>query len=120
MMYFTRILGELYGRIWFYEDANVVAYHEAQLSLHQVATYYAIVSTFMCYDYESVALAGEVFDDTSCIMLAEAEIGVAMPSTAFIAMYQSGRNFVDTIDRERQRREIRYQIICIYVDDWHK
>jgi hypothetical protein len=81
----------------------------------------------MCYDYESIAPAGEVFGEKSCVMLAKEEMGVAMPSPTFIKMYQVGRETyqvgrqtVEPIDRERLRREIRYQTIYNFIDEWHK
>jgi hypothetical protein len=108
------------GGFWFYEDANEVAFREAHLSFEQLTKYYGMLSHHMCYDYESVAPAGEVFGETSCVMRTKEEMGVAMPSTTFIEMYQSGRQTGDTIDRKRLRRETRHQTICNFIDEWHK
>jgi hypothetical protein len=108
------------GEFWFYEDANEVAFREAHLSLEQLTKYYGMLSHHMCYDYESVAPAGEVFGETSCVMRTKEEMGVAMPSTTFIEMYQLGQQTVDTIDRKRLRRETRYQTINNFIDEWHK
>jgi hypothetical protein len=112
------------NEFWFYKDANEVAYREAKLSFEQRMTYYRMLCDYLCYDYESVRPGpdpgGADFSESSSVMWTKEEMGVAMPSTTFITMYQSGRQSVDTIDRERLKRETRYQTIRYYIDEWHK
>jgi hypothetical protein len=112
------------GEFWFYEDANEFAFREAQLPSEERIAYHRMLSNCMCYDFESVIPGpdpgGAVFGERSGVMQTKERWGVAMPSTTFIEMYQSGRQTGDTIDRERLRRDTRIRTIFYYIDEWHK
>jgi hypothetical protein len=108
------------GEFWFYEDANEVAYREAQLSDEQCMRYHAKLSFYMCYDYVAVVAPGRVvFGENTGVMQDKEELGVAMPSTTFIEMYQAHRK-THAIDRERLKREVRYDTLYTFIEEWHK
>jgi len=123
------------GKWWFYTDADDEFYNSVLKSFLPEAEekYFNYLCMLLCYDYftatreatgiePSPEVVNSRFCSNSLVMKSKEGFGAAMPAKRFIHLFRTRPEIAcsDSIDRHRLRREIRYNCMNSFIQDFHK